>query len=204
MAGTRTRTRTVSELSRTARAAAIAEDLHHECTTLLELYRKKEAFSKDHTVSEERLVTVTSLSSQLSANDRVWRLYSALQQCRRLLEGVIGQEEVLGTGADEVVYESQKITVRERLNHLIDSTRRLLVDGDGTASLTPDPDNSEKLDGAKSSSPFALKLWIYRVYHELEHWTLIATKTLQALNNSTDAPKERGKQRRNRGRRTRR
>lgn len=38
MAGTRTRRVAGSEQSRTARAAALAEELHHECTLLLELY----------------------------------------------------------------------------------------------------------------------------------------------------------------------
>ncbi|KAM9399403.1 uncharacterized protein ACWYII_031592 [Salvelinus alpinus] len=203
MAGTRTRREAGSEQSRTARAAALADELHHECILLLELYRKKESFAEELTVGGERLVTVPLLSSQLSPNDRLWRLYSALLQCRNLLERAIGLEEGVGNGGDRAQYESQKKTVRDRLGHLIASTRLLLEDGAGTAAFTPDPKNTEK-DSPVNGSPFALKLWIYRIFNELEHWTLTASKTLKALHPDGAAPKERGTRGRPRGRRTRR
>lgn len=88
-------------------------------------------------------MTVPLLSSQLSPNDRLWRLYSALQQCRNLLERAIGLEEGVGNDGDRVQYESQKKTVRDRLGHLLASTRLLLEDGAGTAAFTPDPNNTE-------------------------------------------------------------
>lgn len=88
-------------------------------------------------------MTVPLLSSQLSPNDRLWRLYSALQQCRNLLERAIGLEEGVGNDGDRVQYESQKKTVRDRLGHLLASTRLLLEDGAGTAAFTPDPKNTE-------------------------------------------------------------
>ncbi|CAB1328191.1 unnamed protein product [Coregonus sp. 'balchen'] len=157
MAGTRTRRGAGSEQSRTARAAAVADQLHHECTLLLELYRKKETFAEELTVGEERLVTVPPLSSQLSPNDRLWRIYSALQQCRNLLERAIGREERVGNGGDRAEYESQKKTI----------------------------------DGPVNGSPFALKLWIYRIFNELEQWTLTASKTLKALHPDGATPKER-------------
>ncbi|XP_029621863.1 uncharacterized protein LOC115202112 [Salmo trutta] len=200
MAGTRTRRGAGSEQSRTARAAALAEELHHECTFLLELYRKKEAFSEELTVGGERLVTVPLLSSQLSPNDRLWRLYSALQQCRNLLERAIGLEEGVGNDGDRVQYESQKKTVRDRLGHLLASTRLLLEDGAGTAAFTPDPKNTE-IGSPVNGGPFQLKLWIYRIFNELEYWTLAASKTLKALHSDGAAPKERGTRGRPRGRR---
>ncbi|XP_010901627.1 uncharacterized protein LOC105029796 [Esox lucius] len=203
MAGTRTRTRIGSELSRYARAAAIAEELHHECSVLLELYRKKEEFPEDLAFSEERLVTVPPSSSQLSVYDRVWRLYSALLQCRTLLEGVVRREEVLGDGEVEAQYEGQKKTVTDRLGYLLEITRRLLVDGDGNAALTPGPENPE-LSDPKNGGLFVLKRGIYRVYSELEHWALAASKSLRALDPGAAAPKERGKRARNRGKRARR
>ncbi|XP_064782184.1 uncharacterized protein LOC135506754 [Oncorhynchus masou masou] len=203
MSGTRTRRGTVSEQSRTARAAAVAEQLHHECTLLLELYRKKETFAEELTSGGDRLVTVPPLSSQLSPNDMLWRLYSALQQCRNLLEHAIGREERVGNDRNRTEYESQKKTVRDRLGHLLESTRLLLADGAGTAAFTPDPNNTE-IDGPVNGSPFALKLWIYRIFNELEHWTLAASKTLKALHPDGAAPKERRTRGRARGRRTRR
>uniref|UniRef100_A0A4W5NBQ7 Ciliary neurotrophic factor n=1 Tax=Hucho hucho TaxID=62062 RepID=A0A4W5NBQ7_9TELE len=203
MAGTRTRRGAGSEQSRTARAAALAEELHHECTLLLDLYRKKETFAEELTVGGESLVTVPPLSSQLSPNDMLWRLYSALQQCRNLLERAIGREEAVGNGGDRAQYENQKKTVRDRLGHLLASTRLLLEDGAGTAAFTPEPKNSE-IDYPGNGSPFALKLWIYRIFNELEHWTLTASKTLKALHPDGATPKERRTRGRARGRRTRR
>ncbi|KAK6324979.1 hypothetical protein J4Q44_G00043210 [Coregonus suidteri] len=141
------------------------------------LQRKKETFAEELTVGEERLVTVPPLSSQLSPNDRLWRIYSALQQCRNLLERAIGREERVGNGGDRAEYESQKKTVRDRLGHLLESIRLLLADGAGTATFTPDPKNTE-IDGPVNGSPFALKLWIYRIFNELEQWTRIASQTL--------------------------
>ncbi|XP_024292468.2 uncharacterized protein LOC112261403 [Oncorhynchus tshawytscha] len=203
MAGTRTRRVAGSEQSRTARAAALAEELHHECTLLLELYRKKETFAEELTVGGERLVTVPPLSSQLSPNDRLWRLYSALQQCRNLLERAIGLEEGVGNDGDRAEYESQRKTVRDRLGHLLASTRLLLEDGAGTAAFTPDPKNTETAS-LVNGSPFALKLWIYRIFSELEHWTLTTSRTLKALHPDGATSKESRTRGRPRGRRTRR
>lgn len=41
------------------------------------------------------------------------------------------------------------------------------------------------------STLFELKLWIYRIYKEVEHWTKIAVATLKEL--QSDTPKERRK-----------
>ncbi|XP_014050906.1 uncharacterized protein isoform X2 [Salmo salar] len=165
--------------------------------------RKKETFAEELTIGGDRLVTVPPLSSQLSSNDMLWRLYSALQQCRNLLEHAIGREEGVGNDRNRTEYESQKKTVSDRLGHLLESTRLLLADGAGTAAFTPDPNNTE-IDGPVNGSPFALKLWIYRIFNELEHWTLTASKTLKDLHPDGAAPKERGTRGKARGRRTRR
>ncbi|KAJ8001040.1 hypothetical protein DPEC_G00187040 [Dallia pectoralis] len=206
MAGTRTRTG--SGPSPYARAADIAELLHLECVGLLDLYKKKEEFPTELNVNTEHLVSVSSSSSQLSAND----IDSILRQCRGLLAKVISQEEVFGVGALETKYEVQRKTVMDRLGHLIDS----LVKRDGNTASTSGPEYPE-LGGQENGSLFALKLWIYRVYQELEHWTRTASKSLQALvhggtspqnlkapNPGVAAPKGRGKRRRSKGRRDQR
>jgi hypothetical protein len=49
----------------------------------------------------------------------------------------------VGNDRNRTEYESQKKTVRDRLGHLLESTRLLLADGAGTAAFTPDPNNTE-------------------------------------------------------------
>ncbi|XP_029918242.1 ciliary neurotrophic factor [Myripristis murdjan] len=190
MADRRTRGMTGTEPSRTtaARAAAIAEQLHHECALLLELFRKKESLSPDLTVADGRLVTVPPPSSQLDTRDKLWRLHSALLQCRSLLERAITKEEEELGGAEKGDYQSQRKTVRDRLSLLLANTGELLKATDGTAVLTP------SLEGLEIDGPtilFEVKLWIYRIFKELDYWTKTAITTLQGLPSVT--AKERGR-----------
>ncbi|XP_044046978.1 ciliary neurotrophic factor [Siniperca chuatsi] len=190
MADRRTRGMTGSDLSRTnaARAAAIAEQLHHECSILLELYRKKESFTADVMVADGRLVSVPPPSSQLDTRDKLWRLHSALLQCRSLLESAIAKEEEQLGGGNKGEYETQRKMVKDRLSLLLINTGELLKAVDGTAVLTPSSAGLE-LDGP--TTLFELKLWVYRIFKEVDYWTKTAITTLQAL--PSVIAKERGR-----------
>ncbi|XP_072241203.1 ciliary neurotrophic factor [Leuresthes tenuis] len=186
MSTRRTRSTNGSDLSRTtsARAAAIAAQLHHECSILLELYRKKEGFPPE--VSNGRLVSVPPPSSQLDTRDELWRLHSALLQCRSLLERAIAKEEEELGGGEKGEYENIRKTVKDRLSLLLINTGELLKTTDGTAILTP------SLEGLELDGPtllFELKLWVYRIFEEVDHWTKTAISTLQEL--SSGVRKER-------------
>uniref|UniRef100_A0A667WLQ7 Ciliary neurotrophic factor n=1 Tax=Myripristis murdjan TaxID=586833 RepID=A0A667WLQ7_9TELE len=150
--------------------------------------RKKESLSPDLTVADGRLVTVPPPSSQLDTRDKLWRLHSALLQCRSLLERAITKEEEELGGAEKGDYQSQRKTVRDRLSLLLANTGELLKATDGTAVLTP------SLEGLEIDGPtilFEVKLWIYRIFKELDYWTKTAITTLQGLPSVT--AKERGR-----------
>ncbi|XP_013868655.1 ciliary neurotrophic factor [Austrofundulus limnaeus] len=184
MAGIRTRAMTEHRSAAAGRAAAVASLLQQECSLLLELYRKREDFHVD--VSDGRLVSVPAPSSQLDTRDKLWSLHSALLQCRTFLErGIAKENEELG-GGEKGKYEKQRETVKNRLSLLLINTGELLRAADGAAILTPNFDGSET---ESPSSLFELKLWIYRIYKEVEHWTKIAVTTLKEL--PSDTPKER-------------
>uniref|UniRef100_UPI0037E930D9 ciliary neurotrophic factor n=1 Tax=Semicossyphus pulcher TaxID=241346 RepID=UPI0037E930D9 len=185
MADRRTRGMNGSDLSRTtttttttARALALAEQLHHECSILLELYRKKESFAADVPVSDGRLVSVPPPSSQLDTRDKIWRLHSALLQCRSLMERAIAKEEEELDDGKKNEYKTQRKMVKDRLSFLVVSTGELLKSVDGTAVVTPSTEGLE-LDGP--TVLFELKLWVYRIFKEVDYWTKTAITTLQAL-----------------------
>ncbi|KAK2817036.1 hypothetical protein Q5P01_025227 [Channa striata] len=169
-----------SALSRTTpdRAAAVAQQLHHECSILLELYSKRETFTADVTVTDGHLVTVPPASSQLDTKDKLWRLHSALLQCHALLERAIAKEDEELGGGEKGEYESQRKMVKERLSLLLDNTGELLKAVDGKAVPTP---NVEGMEIKVPTELFELKCWIYRVFKEVEHWAKIAITTLQDL-----------------------
>ncbi|XP_029017934.1 ciliary neurotrophic factor isoform X2 [Betta splendens] len=177
-----------SDRSRTTpgRAAAVAQLLHHECSVLLELYRKKESFTKDLTVADGHLVSVPPQSSQLDDRDKLWRLHSALLQCRSLLERAAAREEEEFGSGKKGEYETQRNTVKDRLSYLIDSTGELLRAADGKTVSTPDL-------GVEVKSLFELKLWVYRVFHEVEYWAKTASTTLQELSVSATEAKPRAR-----------
>ncbi|XP_035493941.1 ciliary neurotrophic factor [Scophthalmus maximus] len=180
MADRRTRDMTGPDLSRTtaARATAVAEQLHHECSMLLELYRKKENFTHAEMVADGRLVSVPPPSSQLDTRDTLWRLHSALLQCRSLLERAIAKEEEELGGGKKGDYETQRKLVKDRLSLLLINTGELLRAADGTVVLTPNLEGLE-LDGP--TNLFELKLWVYRIFKEVDYWTKTTITTLQGL-----------------------
>lgn len=177
MAGRRTRGTTGPELSRT-RAVAVAEQLHHECSILLELFRKKESFLTDVSVADGRLVSVPPPSSQLDTRDKLWRLHSALLQCRSLMERAIAKEDEEFGGGAKGEYETQRKLVKDRLSLLLIATGELLKATDGAAVLTP---SVEGLELNVPDNLFELKLWVYRIFKEVDYWTKTTITTLQAL-----------------------
>ncbi|XP_034067442.1 ciliary neurotrophic factor [Gymnodraco acuticeps] len=179
MAARRTRGMTGPDVSRStvARAASIAEQLRYECSILLELYREKESFTADVLV-DGRLVSVAPPSSQLDTRDKLWRLHSALMQCRSLLERAIAREEEELGGGKKGDYETQRKMVKDRLSYLLICTGELLKTAGGAALLTPSLEGLE-LDGP--TALFELKLWVYRIFKEVDYWTKTAITTLEAL-----------------------
>ncbi|XP_074486151.1 ciliary neurotrophic factor [Sebastes fasciatus] len=180
MAARRTRGLTGSGVSGTTvtRATAIAEQLRYEVSILLDLYKKRESFTADLTLTDGRLVSVPPPSSQLDTRDKLWRLHSALLQCRSLLERSIAKEdEELGDGK-KGDYETRRKMVKDRLSLLLITTGELLKAADGAAALTPSVEGLELDDPTVT---FELKLWVYRIYKEVDYWTKTAITTLQAL-----------------------
>ncbi|KAJ8410935.1 hypothetical protein AAFF_G00179700 [Aldrovandia affinis] len=200
MAGAGAGGRAGSVRSRTGRAVALARLLNRDCTRLLELYRERENFPPEMCLEKDRIVALSPSAPHLSANERVWLLHSALHQCLRLLERVIGWEDEQGFG-EEGEYESMRSTVKDRLGHLLQSTKTLLVEGEGIAPLTPNPDNPEETDGLEKGGIFEAKLWTCRVLQELIHWTQSTAQTLHTMHSERD--KERGKTTGRKGKRER-
>ncbi|KPP60588.1 hypothetical protein Z043_121399 [Scleropages formosus] len=155
--------------------------------------KERETFLCEVTMSKERIVAPSASLGRLPADEQLRHLHSALQQCLGLLEDVIRREkEEFGTdGSSE--YGRMQNTVKDRLGHLLGSTKLLLVAGDATATLTPAPEKG---------SSFGLKLWTYRVLQELIHWTLSASQTLHSLQSQREkeAPKAARRGRRGKGR----
>ncbi|KAG5845030.1 ciliary neurotrophic factor-like [Anguilla rostrata] len=186
MAGELQSGRPGSRRSRTGKAVALARLLHRDCTRLLELYKEKESFPSEHSLETDRILSLCVSSPDLSMDERVWLHHSALQQCLRLLEYVIGREEELeGEGGGE--YESVRNSVRERLGHLLHSTRVLLEKEEEDNVPTPDPDCNKDVDVDEGDGVFGVKLWIYRVLQELIHWTHSASETLHTFHSEREA-----------------
>ncbi|KAG7241272.1 hypothetical protein INR49_025790 [Caranx melampygus] len=140
--------------------------------------RKKESFTADITVADGRLVSVPPPSSQLDTRDKLWRLHSALLQCRSLLERAIAREEEELGGGKKGDYETQRKMVKERLSLLLINTGELLKAADGTAVQTPN------LDGLELNGPtvlFDLKIWVYRIFREVDYWAKTTITTIQSL-----------------------
>uniref|UniRef100_A0A1A8D3A4 Uncharacterized protein n=1 Tax=Nothobranchius kadleci TaxID=1051664 RepID=A0A1A8D3A4_NOTKA len=165
------------------RAAETAKLLQHECALLLELYRKREHFPAE--VADGTQVSVPLPSSQLDTGSKLWRLHSALLQCRALLERAIAREdEELGDG-EKGEYEERRERMKNRLSYLLNHTEKLLKATDGNI-LAPD------LEGLELNGPnvlFKLKLWVYRIYRDVEHWSKVAVTLLNEL--SSENPNER-------------
>ena len=118
--------------------------LHPLCSSLC-LQKEKESFPQT-AVSGEHLVSVPRLASHLPAGERVWLVHAALGQCQGLLDRAIVLEDAeLGLPGDKesTEYLSQRKVVKERLGHLLQSTKSLLVDGAGTATVATGQERAE-------------------------------------------------------------
>lgn len=76
----------------------------------------------------------------------MWLVHTALGQCQGLLErAIVLEDKELGLPADKenTEYLSQRKVVKERLGHLLQSTKSLLVDGVGTATVVTGQERSE-------------------------------------------------------------
>ncbi|KAG5848263.1 hypothetical protein ANANG_G00096620 [Anguilla anguilla] len=167
MAGAGAGARPGSVRSRMGKAAALARLLNRDCTRLLELYREREGFSPDLSLEKGRIVALVLL-----------------------FERVIGWEIEQGFGG-EGEYERVRSTVKDRLGHLLQSTKNLLAETEGITPLTPDPNNPEETDGLEKGGIFEAKLWTFRVLQELIHWTQSAAQTLHSV--QSEREKERGR-----------
>ncbi|XP_055079914.1 uncharacterized protein LOC117378304 isoform X3 [Periophthalmus magnuspinnatus] len=161
-----------------ASAVSIAEQLQHDCSSLLELYRKRESFSSSMTVTDGRLVPVQLSSALLGSQEKLWLLHSALVQCQGLMDkAVTKEEEELSSGAMGE-YEKQRKMVQDRLSFLIGKTEELLKSQFGSTlkpfSVAPEVQCPSIL--------FELKLWVYRVFKEIDYWAKMSISTMQALN----------------------
>ncbi|XP_068448089.1 uncharacterized protein [Clinocottus analis] len=188
MADRRTRRGTGSELSLSrstmTRATAIAEQLRFECSFLLELYTKKESIAAD--IADGRLVSVPPPSTQLDTSDTLWRLHSALLQCRGLLESAIAREDEHLGGGKKGDYENQRKMVKDRLTFLLNVIGEPLKAAGGSVA-TPTP-YMQGLESGVSTGLFELKLWVYRIFKEVDYWAKTAITTLQALPPAKERP----------------
>lgn len=102
------------------------------------------------------------------------------------MERVIAKEAEELDDGKKSEYVTHRRTVKDRLTYLVASIGELLKDVDGTSSVTPSVEGLE-LDGP--SVLFELKLWVYRIFKEVDYWSKTAITTLKAL------PVEMGKER---------
>ncbi|XP_077575130.1 ciliary neurotrophic factor [Stigmatopora nigra] len=165
------------------KAVAIAELLHRESSNLLELYKKRETFIANVISGDSRLVSVPPPSSQLDTRDKLWCLQTAFLQCERLMERAIAKEdEALGIETGE--YKILRKMVSDRISYLVGTIGDVIKAMDGPALVTPSFNDSLEPDNL---TVFEMKLWVFRVFLEVDHWAKTAEAVLQAL------PKERVK-----------
>ncbi|KAB5581330.1 hypothetical protein PHYPO_G00174340 [Pangasianodon hypophthalmus] len=153
------------------KTVALARLLHKDCTQLLELYTTRESLPSN-SVSGSQLVSIPPLTSQLSPSEKICFLHAALRACLRLLDQAITREDAIFPDTPEDEYTKQRKTVRERLEHLVLSTERLLVGGKRCDAEAKDLVDSEA---------FALKKWILQVLQDLVYWSNKTAETLQTL-----------------------
>ncbi|KAJ8262321.1 hypothetical protein GJAV_G00165130 [Gymnothorax javanicus] len=189
MAGELQSGRPGSGRSRTGKAVALARLLHRDCTRLLELYKEKESFPAEHSLETDLILSQCVLAPDLSTDERVWLLHSALRQCLKLLEYVIGREEELeGEGDGE--YHTVRNSVRDRLEHLLHATRVLLEKEEEDFVPIPDPVCNKDIEVDEGDSVFGMKLWIYRVLQELIHWTHSTSEALHTYHSERECVEE--------------
>lgn len=102
---------------------------------LVAFQKEKETFLLDHTPDGTRIVSLSQDSEQPSTEEQVQLLHSALRQCLGLIHCVILKEEE-EWGELEGEYETMRKNVRDRLEHLLRSTKDLVEDE--SLEVTPD------------------------------------------------------------------
>ncbi|KAL4641485.1 hypothetical protein GN956_G10284 [Arapaima gigas] len=156
----------------------------HVGVSLCSPQTERESFLAEHSPGSGRLVCISLSSDDLSTGDQVRLLHSALRKCLALLQGVMRREEELGGPGGE--YESVRNSVRDRLEHLLHSTKLLMAET--RPQVHSHPLNSPQVAGEDESSEpdefdgtFQVKVWTYQVLQELVHWTHCASQTLHVL-----------------------
>ncbi|XP_063076267.1 ciliary neurotrophic factor isoform X2 [Engraulis encrasicolus] len=158
------------------KSVQLARLLNAESVRLLDLYKQRESFPQT-AISGERLVSVPCPTPHLPMGEKVLLVHTALGQCQGLLDRAIVLEDTeMGLTGDKDCkeYLGQRKIVKERLGHLLQSTRGLLVDGVGTTAAVAGQARAEEPDGGL----FALKVWIYRIIQDVVYWTNMASETL--------------------------
>lgn len=99
------------------------------CDLFLLLFQTSRESLPSNSVSGSQLVSIPPLTSQLSPSEQICYLHAALRVCLSLLDNAITHEDASFPDTPEDEYTKQRTTVRDRLNHLVLSTERLLVGG---------------------------------------------------------------------------
>ncbi|KAL2098036.1 hypothetical protein ACEWY4_007243 [Coilia grayii] len=179
MAGKGANGKQLSGAYRGGKAVQLARLLYTESVRLLDLYKQRESFPQT-AISGEHLVSVPCPTPHLPTGEKVWLVHAALRQCQGLLDRAIVLEDTelgLPGNKDNNEYLSQRKVVKERLGHLLQSTKTLLVDGVGTAAVVTGQERAEEPDGGL----FAMKVWIYRIIQDVVYWTNMASETLPSV-----------------------
>ncbi|XP_023662596.2 uncharacterized protein [Paramormyrops kingsleyae] len=152
----------------------LADLLEKACTRLLELYKEKESFTSDITLTKDRIITLPPTSPHLSADEQLSIMHPALHHCFMLLETVMcreEKEELVEQEEDEYRIMQNKVEkdYKDMQNTVQGNLRNLLQ------CIKP----TELPDGSGNGNTFAMKLWIYRILHELMHWIECTNKIFQ-------------------------
>lgn len=99
----------------------------------------------DHTPDGVRMVSLSLGSEEVSTQQQVQALHSALRQCLGLLHCVIVKEEE-EWGELQGDYETLRKNVRSRLVNLLHTTKSLAETEDTTLEVTPDHQCNEVED----------------------------------------------------------
>ncbi|XP_077400844.1 ciliary neurotrophic factor-like isoform X2 [Vanacampus margaritifer] len=164
--------------SPTGKALSLARLLQYECSRLLQLYTEHETFLSEQPTEGRRMVSLSPSLEEADPEEAVRRLHAALRQCLGLLHCAITRAEE-EWGELEGDFETQRDTVRIRLEHLLHTTKHLLQTDDATLEVTPDIRCDEETDGGGGA--FQLKMWTHRVLLELVHWADHAAQALHVL-----------------------
>ncbi|TRY65514.1 hypothetical protein DNTS_021736 [Danionella cerebrum] len=135
-----------------------------------------------------RLVTLAQCSGTASTAGRLRVQRWALHHCLKLLERLVLSEEEDEEEEEEESLEALRRTVRDRLSHLIHSTAELMRIMKDEVEEEPEGDCAQAEDEVEGAGGFAVKLWTFRVLHELVHWSEAASHTLHTIHMGRPPP----------------